>query len=676
MAEQITTLGIGWSVELGDLKKQLEQVPNITDEQAAKMVNRLESQWKRANKAAAKALKDQQKTADATYKNIGEGAKNAATAIGGSFGAIGGQVENALKSLGSFSEALGPVGTGVLLLGAAVGGVALGLYELGTAAVEAQKRLTDAGKASLIPADARKAQEDYAKAMKVLRTELDVLITKFGSAFIPFLTSAATNLAILIDKVSDWKEGLDKVGDALKLITGYAAIEKLTDSIKDATGATMRQQKALNDLYLETEGAAYEAAGAEAFQAAQTVKDTDRIKEADEARAKAKQEAEEKSRKAAEATAKAQRKLAEETSKAEADYREELAKTLAKLDEVVKANHDLQSIHKQATDALLTGEDAINQRYDDQLAALDEVAKKATDLQKVQESRVAIEIARERELADVRQQLADEEQARMEEQNQAKLDNLNGWRDAALSIYQSISTAAISLYDTITNAAISSADAEVAKSEELQAKLAEIEGKIKDSKGKRFKYTYDGMEKERSIAGEAHQEQLQQQREDLRERLRNQRKKEKEAKKHAIALWKTEKAMKLAAIPLSTAAAIAQGIAMFGPPPSPAGIAAIASATALGATELVAVATSKPPQFHIGYAPDEQVITKQVNEAVLTPRATQNLGADTIKSLNNDTFNMEPPVVHVYIDSKEIASRIRIDRGQKGMAGNQAQRTR
>ena len=54
-----------------------------------------------------------------------------------------------------------------------------------------------------------------------------------------------------------------------------------------------------------------------------------------------------------------------------------------------------------------------------------------------------------------------------------------------------------------------------------------------------------------------------------------------------------DKAIKLAQVVMDTASAITKGIAQFGPPPSPAGIAAIASAGFIGVTQAVAIANQK-----------------------------------------------------------------------------------
>ena len=66
------------------------------------------------------------------------------------------------------------------------------------------------------------------------------------------------------------------------------------------------------------------------------------------------------------------------------------------------------------------------------------------------------------------------------------------------------------------------------------------------------------------------------------------------------AQFNRDKALRLAQVGIDTASAIVKGIAEFGPPPSPAGIAAIASASLIGITQALAIANQ---QYQSGTAP-------------------------------------------------------------------------
>ena len=81
-----------------------------------------------------------------------------------------------------------------------------------------------------------------------------------------------------------------------------------------------------------------------------------------------------------------------------------------------------------------------------------------------------------------------------------------------------------------------------------------------------------------------------------------------EEEKIKKAQFARDKALRLAQVGIDTASAIVKGIAQFGPPPSPAGIAAIASASLIGITQAMAIMNQKyqagsaptPPQLSSG----------------------------------------------------------------------------
>ena len=73
-----------------------------------------------------------------------------------------------------------------------------------------------------------------------------------------------------------------------------------------------------------------------------------------------------------------------------------------------------------------------------------------------------------------------------------------------------------------------------------------------------------------------------------------------EQKKLEYEKAKAERNQALITAAINTAAAIVQAIAQFGPPPSPAGIAGIASAAIIGATQIALIASKKIPQYAKG----------------------------------------------------------------------------
>ena len=87
-----------------------------------------------------------------------------------------------------------------------------------------------------------------------------------------------------------------------------------------------------------------------------------------------------------------------------------------------------------------------------------------------------------------------------------------------------------------------------------------------------------------------------------------------------------DKAMKLAQVAIDTASAIVKGIAQFGPPPSPAGIAAIASAGIIGVTQALAIANQ---QYQSGTAPTPPQLGPGGSTGSLTGESASSFTANT-----------------------------------------------
>lgn len=122
----------------------------------------------------------------------------------------------------------------------------------------------------------------------------------------------------------------------------------------------------------------------------------------------------------------------------------------------------------------------------------------------------------------------------------------------------------------------------------------------------------------------------------------------KAARKAARDNWKSEKAIAISGVVFNTGVAALKAYAMYGPPPSPAGIAASAAAVTAGAVQVGMIATSPPPQFHAGLdastlggltaaftrTPDERLASLTPDESVLNGRAGEALGAGGVSQLN------------------------------------------
>jgi hypothetical protein len=101
----------------------------------------------------------------------------------------------------------------------------------------------------------------------------------------------------------------------------------------------------------------------------------------------------------------------------------------------------------------------------------------------------------------------------------------------------------------------------------------------------------------------------------------------------ALVAFRIQQAAGIGQVAMDTAGAVTKAMALFGPPPSPAGIAAIAAASAIGLAQAALVAAQPPPSFHTGgmistapLAPDETMIRARKGEEIRT-RQQQGGGA-------------------------------------------------
>jgi len=98
----------------------------------------------------------------------------------------------------------------------------------------------------------------------------------------------------------------------------------------------------------------------------------------------------------------------------------------------------------------------------------------------------------------------------------------------------------------------------------------------------------------------------------------------------AMDAYTIEKAAAIAQAGINTGAAVMKGIAMFGPPPSPAGIAAIAAAALTGGIQIAKIASTPAPKFHVGGMvgsdPSERQAVVRAGEYVTDQAQVANLG--------------------------------------------------
>ena len=122
------------------------------------------------------------------------------------------------------------------------------------------------------------------------------------------------------------------------------------------------------------------------------------------------------------------------------------------------------------------------------------------------------------------------------------------------------------------------------------------------------------------------------------------------------AKFNRDKAIKLAEVGINTASAIVKGIAEFGPPPSPAGIAAILSAGIIGTTQALAITNQK---YQGGTAPTMPSISNSGGGGLAGSSASSFTSQPTTQTsttgLNDNGQSVTAPV-QVFVLENDISS--------------------
>lgn len=112
------------------------------------------------------------------------------------------------------------------------------------------------------------------------------------------------------------------------------------------------------------------------------------------------------------------------------------------------------------------------------------------------------------------------------------------------------------------------------------------------------------------------------------------------------------KASAIFQIGVDTAAAIVKGMAIFGPPPSPPGIAAIVAATSIGAAQAALVASEPLPKFHSG---GEVTADLLPGEFVVNRQGVSAAGRDQLHNMNAG-ISPQPTIytVSIYRHTRQV----------------------
>ena len=112
MATEKKSIEISYKANISDLKAQLKSIPNITDQEAKKMVAALDKQLKQAEKSAKKSAEQNKKSAQAASRSAQRGAKE--------FDAMAESAARAEKNMEEVADASGDIDRGFSSVGLAL----------------------------------------------------------------------------------------------------------------------------------------------------------------------------------------------------------------------------------------------------------------------------------------------------------------------------------------------------------------------------------------------------------------------------------------------------------------------------------------------------------------------------------------------------------------------------
>lgn len=368
-------------------------------------------------------------------------------------------------------------------------------------------------------------------------------------------------------------------------------------------------------------------------------------------------------------------------TKAAAKETAEFEKAQEKLgSEVIRINAELaKSVDQSARDQLSAGDkitDGLDKRLDKIVEArvrLAELAEQGIDTAEAEAgARLAADEAIARSLRDheaLRADLANKERERLktleEEAADRRLRMSEAEREAAEERLANFAQA-VDLVGQFGNIALGAFE-ELARRQSAAAReaLADARGAIAEIRDERSSLRDQLLEEEDEIERARIEARLN----ELDADLNRSKEARKQAKRAALQSFREGRALALSGVGFNTAVAVLRAYAMFGPPPSPVGIASAVAAGAAGATQAALIATEKPPQFHTGLdasalggltpgftrGPDERLATLTTAESVLNGRASDAVGPDAIRDLNQTGgAGLGGPVIELNFERRHV----------------------
>ncbi len=613
------TVDINFRANIKDLTTQLGKLDGITAGEAKKMVIALEKQMKAAEAASKKAA-----------KGSAGGWKDSLAKIGKSagfgdliekFGAMGSGAEGLAASAGVASGAI----AGIAVAGVAA---AVGVYKLTRAGRDALDALDAIGQGDLVTDAQRDQVEEANAALDAMGIAAQALTVSIASQLGPAVTDLATDLAsfeLFLKKVIDGFDtgalSIESFGDILKVGAlqplrlaidaldglngilgvsnpGIHAMAQMIDGWSDslasnafATHADTEEQKAL--LAVTTDAKPIVAA---------VVK----LRKDNSAAAKAEAAAIKEATAAYKDEISALKELGMIGQKAAEDTLDPLAKLAVAYEEQMVLIDQTKWKAIEAGEKAGNAEDAIAEATASATAAMADVTSRY-----YRDRNDAIQqMAASAEAAEAAMMAADAAATEAFEKNQ------DTQAEAGAEKWQKIEAAVGPYLDALGSIVDSMGDLadllQTLHQDKLDADLDELASLRKKYKGSHKLMTAEDKARKDFLVAD--------------------RDRQKKAIKTAFA---AKKAAGITGALIDGAEAVIKAFSMFGPPPSPPGIAAAAAAGIATGVSVATIAAQKPPTFHIGSTKPEGLANVAAGEGIVSRTGMAKPGAkQTVDALN------------------------------------------
>lgn len=661
MAEEKKSIEISYKANLKDLVSKLKTLPNVTGQEAKKMVAELDRQLKQAERAAKKSADAQKKAAAAARKafqqnrsaisGINDAAKETEEKLEGVADSAG-EVDRGFASIGLALSAVNPQLGEAAMLGADVAAVSEGLLltfknlnpivlglsaavatlTLGYAAysqemeIARQKtiaiRIADEEHAKALE-ESREAVRDAERSFRDISEELLVLQGRLSqSTFEMRQLTRATRAQFSTQEIDQRIEALQEEEKLLRraandmnslsdeekdrltaILEATAGLEKQNILFEDGTIRTNNLKKALERVtgQIQDQREIRNDVLDQEREAVAAALEIKKIKDKQR-----EEEAEEVRKK------RAARAAEEKRQKEEQERLDEIIEARKQENETLKQKEELQKMFTRLSETdnekLIR---QINERADLEIEKAKELALLTDEFELAEKVIHQAELKRLAEIQDLQTRIADE---RMKSIKQIASQGLND-----LSMF--------------SQAGIDRIEQNYSKSEELINKQFDLEAE-------HLEKTYSALEDKELLNKKLHQNEMDREKSLAKARTIYINGNKIDAEEAALGLFRLQQAASIANIAMTTAENINK---YYGSGPLAPFL--IAGAIASGTAQTAAVLSQQPPSLHMGgLAPDEQT-TILTGEAVLDRATTRRLGDEGVRRLQNDTMGTDQIVI-------------------------------